>query len=204
MEKVKIAENLFLFAQTDEEGLFANTYLLKGMPNIVVDAGIFVDENVGLVVLTHCHLDHHKFAEEYQKGGAKLAASREAAEELRKASEVVAPRNTREFFNNAPMPIKVGIILSGNQIIENGNFKLRVLNVPGHTPGSIALFDEEKQILFSGDTWYGGNKIGTWNHPGGDFNELQKSVSMLKSLKPKLLCPGHGNAVGEAEEKRQM
>ncbi len=172
--------------------------MLKGKPNILIDAGFLIDEDVDLVILTHCHFDHHKFAKEYQKRGAKILASREAAEELKKASEIVAPKRFRELFKTIPNPIDVDIILEQVDNIENENFKLKVLKVPGHTPCSIALFDEAKKILFSGDTWYGDDVIGTWNHAGGNLNELQKSVNLLKSLNPKLLCPGHGDVVGES------
>ncbi len=197
MEKIKLAENLYMFAQKHKWHIQANTYLLKGKPNILIDAGFFIDEKVDLVILTHCHVDHCKFAREYQKRSAKVAASKEAAKELSEASEIVSSKLARLLFGTKLKQFKVDKILTDGEIIDNGNFKLKVLKVPGHTPGSIALFDEEKRILFTGDTW-NGRQHGTWNHPGGNFNELQNSIDILRNLKPKLLCPGHGDVIGKS------
>ena len=36
--------------------------------------------------------------------------------------------------------------------VDLGGRKLKVIHCPGHTPGSIALLDEEEKLLFSGDT----------------------------------------------------
>lgn len=38
------------------------------------------------------------------------------------------------------------------EVLEAGDYRLEVILIPGHTPGSIALLDREKRILFSGDT----------------------------------------------------
>lgn len=54
-------------------------------------------------------------------------------------------RNHPDLKNN---PIKA---VWENQIINIGNFSLEVLLTPGHTPGSISLFDRRRRILFAGD-----------------------------------------------------
>lgn len=192
VKKIKILKDIILYLQTDEKNLCANTYLLKGEPNILIDAGFKVDEKIELVVLTHSHFDHTHISEQYQKQGAKISASKEASKELAKASDVVAPPLARNHFKTVPTSFETDIILQEGNIISNSNFRLKVIRCPGHTRGSIALFDEEKGILFTGDTWYGKESIGSWNHPGGNFLELQKSVKKLKALNPKLICSGHG------------
>jgi glyoxylase-like metal-dependent hydrolase (beta-lactamase superfamily II) len=63
-----------------------------------------------------------------------------------------------------------------------GPFK--VLHLPGHTPGSVGYFDEEKGILFAGDTLFAGG-VGRTDLPGGDELALQASLRQLFSL------PGH-------------
>jgi glyoxylase-like metal-dependent hydrolase (beta-lactamase superfamily II) len=37
-------------------------------------------------------------------------------------------------------------------ILTAGNRKLRVLHIPGHTPGSVALIDDENKMVFAGDS----------------------------------------------------
>lgn len=47
--------------------------------------------------------------------------------------------------------IKVNIVHEGD-VFDLGGRKLEVIHVPGHTPGSLCLFDNSHQQLFSGDT----------------------------------------------------
>lgn len=47
--------------------------------------------------------------------------------------------------------VKLHSMVEGD-VIDIGNRKLKVIHIPGHTPGSCALLDEENKILFSGDT----------------------------------------------------
>ncbi len=42
--------------------------------------------------------------------------------------------------------------LADGQVFDLGGATLRVVTCPGHTPGSVALLYEERNVLFSGDT----------------------------------------------------
>ena len=42
-------------------------------------------------------------------------------------------------------------------VIELGERPLKVIDIPGHTPGSIAILDEKNRVLVSGDTVQDGN-----------------------------------------------
>ena len=47
-----------------------------------------------------------------------------------------------------------------------GGYTVRVLEIPGHTPGSVAFYDEKRELLFTGDAI--GSGIGVWMVvPGG-------------------------------------
>eukprot|EP01105_Mastigella_eilhardi_P028981 TRINITY_DN997_c0_g1_i1.p1 TRINITY_DN997_c0_g1~~TRINITY_DN997_c0_g1_i1.p1 ORF type:complete len:109 (+),score=11.65 TRINITY_DN997_c0_g1_i1:424-750(+) len=74
---------------------------------------------------------------------------------------------------------------------------LRVLEVPGHSHGHIALWDEARRLLFSGDTWFGGDVVGS--HSPKHAAALYASVDRLRALQPAVLCPGHGPIVFEGE-----
>ena len=50
MEKIKLQENLYVYRQTNEPGVIANTYVLLGNPNILIDAGFLVEEKIGKVM----------------------------------------------------------------------------------------------------------------------------------------------------------
>lgn len=82
-------------------------------------------------------------------------------------------------------PIKAGYDFS------TGEHNLKVLHTPGHSIGSICLYDETTKDLISGDTVFVGG-VGRWDLPSGDFDALVRSVHGLKSLDVKNIYPGHG------------
>lgn len=67
----------------------------------------------------------------------------------------------------------------------------RVLHTPGHTPGSICLYNRDQGILLSGDTlFYGG--YGRTDLYGGDSPALYRSLKKLLALPPDaVVYPGH-------------
>ena len=65
----------------------------------------------------------------------------------------------------------------------------RVLHTPGHTRGSVCLFDGS--TLISGDTLFA-DGFGRTDLPGGDEKAMQRSLAMLRELGYKHLLPGHG------------
>ena len=67
--------------------------------------------------------------------------------------------------------------------------EFKIIKTPGHTPGGISILYEE--VLFSGDTIFGGGYVGRTDFSGGDYEELQKSIEKLKKINYKILCPGH-------------
>jgi len=67
--------------------------------------------------------------------------------------------------------------------------EFKIIKTPGHTPGGRSILYQD--ILFSGDTIFEHGYVGRTDFPGGDYNELQKSIEKLKKVKYKILCPGH-------------
>ena len=49
-------------------------------------------------------------------------------------------------------------------VIDLGNKAYQVLHLPGHSPGSIGLFDVKSKILFSGDAIYDGELLDNFYH----------------------------------------
>ena len=69
-----------------------------------------------------------------------------------------------------------------------------VLHLPGHTPGSIGLWDEKAGVLFSGDTLFYGN-YGRTDLPGGDSAQLFASLKRLLAMDGGIqVYAGHGPA----------
>lgn len=178
-------------------GSDSNIYLIG---NTVVDAGTGLNfarlyeifkvlkkdfENIKLVINTHAHFDHI--------GGngyflnAKIAIHESDANILETGNE---EKSNAEFFNGKLRPRKVDLKLKDGQII-NG---LKVIHTPGHTPGSICLYNEKEKILFSGDTIFA-DGVGRTDLIGGSKEQLKNSLEKLAKLKMGKILPGHGEPV---------
>jgi len=95
--------------------------------------------------------------------------------------------------------------LEDNQVITAGGVRMRVIHLPGHTPGGIALFCERDglRVLFSGDSLFRGT-IGRSDLPGGDEHSLLAALRerILGLPEDTLVYPGHGGSTTVGEEKK--
>ena len=72
------------------------------------------------------------------------------------------------------------------------DLKLQALHTPGHTEGSTCFYSAEESALFSGDVIFQG-ATGRWDLPGGDREQLERSLERLMTLPPPTkVYPGHG------------
>lgn len=93
--------------------------------------------------------------------------------------------------------------LEEGEIVEVGNIKLKVLHIPGHTPGHIALLDEQSQQVIVGDILFSGG-IGRSDFPRGNQSQLVSGIKKkLLTLAPEIVVyPGHGPTTTIGHEKR--
>lgn len=171
-----------------EQKYLNNVYYIDDTKKVQIDAGIVLDKEVDILVLTHCHVDHILKAAEIKKRNPKctVAASEEAAVHIKNWDEV-----TLANIETGIERFRVDLILNEGAQLHTGEYKFKVLKVPGHTSGDIALYEPSKGILFSGDCWFGADDTGRWDLPTGNLKELEASVERLKGLKVNLLCSGH-------------
>lgn len=99
--------------------------------------------------------------------------------------------------------IEVTQYLKAGDKIKIGKGELEVISVPGHSKGSIALYDPEGHFLISGDALFKGS-IGRTDLPGGNYRELIDSISseLLTLPDDTIVLPGHGPASTIGEEKQ--
>ena len=169
---------------------FVSAYvLLRGDEAAVVDTGTsgsaaaILDglaalgaswSNVGHVVLTHNHGDH--------AGG--LAG---VIEEAPGATVYAGDADLGQIQTSAPT-VAVG---DGDEVLGLG-----VFNTPGHTAGSISLFDTETGILVAGDAINGdgGRLTGVNAQFSSDLDLAVESVAKIAALGPRIAAFGHGGA----------
>jgi hydroxyacylglutathione hydrolase len=97
----------------------------------------------------------------------------------------------------------VDVLLKDCDIIEQAEIKLTVMHTPGHSPGGISLYSQDKQILFSGDTLFA-DSIGRTDFPGGSMPQLVRSIREKLFVLPDatIVYPGHGPQTTIGHEKK--
>ncbi len=99
--------------------------------------------------------------------------------------------------------IKIDRYLKPGDKIKIGEGELEVIHVPGHSRGSIALYDKEDGFVISGDALFAGS-IGRTDLPGGSMPQLLDSIkTRLLTLPEKtLVFSGHGAPTTIGREKQ--
>ncbi|MDE6540591.1 MAG: MBL fold metallo-hydrolase [Muribaculaceae bacterium] len=152
------------------------------------------------IVLTHMHLDHCFGANGLHKRyGAPIAASE--ADAILGVS--IAGQAARfGIYLPESEAVRASISLSDGDTVSFGNESLRVIAVPGHSLGGLALYSESGQVVFTGDTLFR-RSIGRTDLPGGNHAQLLKSVRDRLFALPDdtRVLPGHGPATTIGEER---
>ncbi len=149
---------------------------------------------VSTIVLTHYHMDHAGSAKELKDlTNAKVAAHVEDAGFVAGKKPAPKPKNVlfravSSFIKTAPVEVEIEL-KDGDKI---GN--LTVIHTPGHSPGSIALFDEQRKALFVGDTLrFDGSKVtGAPKQFTWDAEKQRESIEKISALNFDIMLPGHG------------
>ncbi len=151
------------------------------------------------IVLTHAHFDHVLGIEALKRAtgaplyvGADEKFMYEHMTEQGKTFGIAVP----------PLPDPEHWVNEGD-VIRAGNFELQVLYAPGHSPGSIALYNAENGVVFVGDVLMRGT-IGRTDFEGGSMEELLRSIRTKLYTLPDAtqVYSGHGPMTTIGEEKR--
>ena len=92
-------------------------------------------------------------------------------------------------------------LLEDGDVIDLGDRAFAVLHLPGHSPGSIALWEAASGILFSGDTVYDGPLVDDCYH--SVVADYLTSLERLRRLPVRVVHGGHFPSFG-AERHRQL
>lgn len=182
-----------------------NTFILfdETKEAIIVDAGCFTSNEENMLnsylaeyklkpvktVNTHCHVDHI-VGVNYVKNTFNIPFFASKPEEYFVASSV---QQAAMFGLNLDKPPKIDSYITEGDTVGFGNSSLKVISVPGHSAGSIALYAEEEQFIIVGDVLFDGS-IGRTDLPGGDYGTLINSIkNKLMTLPGNVrVFPGHG------------
>ncbi len=151
------------------------------------------------IVNTHDHSDHTAGNLSIkERFNVPIYIHRDDAERLKEPQDAVL----NLWFKGDRSP-PADIILEDGDEIKVGDFSLKVIHTPGHTPGGICLLSEEDEVLFSGDTLMAGS-IGRTDLMGGSYKDIILSIKMrLLTLNEGVtVYPGHGGTTTIGHEKR--
>ncbi len=191
-----------------------NTYVVSDETReaVVIDPGCYTrDEQlqlstfieihnlkIKLLLNTHCHIDH-VLGNDFVKDKYKVPLLIHQIEEPQlRAVKNYAPLYGFEGYRGA----EPDGFIDTQELISFGNTKWKILFLPGHSPGHVGFYDDQKKILFSGDVLFAGS-IGRTDLPGGDFDTLIKSIHQQLFTLPDqvVVYPGHGPTTTVGEEK---
>lgn len=145
------------------------------------------------IVITHCDIDHIGGAAALKGAtGASLAIHADDAAVL--AGRVPPPKGGRAMRAIVRLarfrPARADRLLADGDVVAG----LRVVHVPGHTDGSIALVRDDG-VVFSGDAMLASRR-GAPKPPDPrlalDREQATASAGLIRATGARLLLPGHG------------
>ncbi len=184
------------------EGLLeSNTYVAydESKQGVIIDASAnlqlvcdFIKENdisIKHIILTHGHADHVELIGDYIKAfeGADVICHEREPMVLKNPEANVS----RFIFGMERSYDYAYTLVNEGDKICFGNTTLLVLNMPGHTPGSICLLCEKEGIMFTGDVLFA-SSYGRTDFLYGSMTEMMESLRRIRRLGGNIrIYPGH-------------
>ncbi|MDG6931096.1 MAG: MBL fold metallo-hydrolase [Nitrososphaerota archaeon] len=190
----------------------ANSYFVRrGNEGIIIDAGMpgnvrkicgFLKKcdliKVNGIILTHYHVDHAGSAAGLKRATKAPIFIHEEDEpyitgEKEPKHLDLMPKDMKKAY------LKYGAVTVDRKLRDNDSvFGFRVIHLPGHTPGSIALYDGKS--LFSGDSLsvIDGKVQGSFGAYDDDREGMLNGMKKLLELDYEILLPGHGSPLENA------
>jgi glyoxylase-like metal-dependent hydrolase (beta-lactamase superfamily II) len=194
--------------------LRCNMWHIRGRDHdILIDTGMGVrplKKEVALLaerpvtaVQSHSHFDHSGGSHEFDtrlghKCEAHLMTDPHADDEgstdpywpfVRAETFSALPHDGFDWRQYDVRPAPLTGHLDEGDVVDLGNRHFNVLHVPGHSPGSIALWEEETGILFSGDLLYNGDLLDTVYHSNREV--YRESLARIREFPVTAVHGGH-------------
>ena len=198
------AQNTFIVYDDDNRKAFA------------VDAGMYEESErlafdrflrqrelrLQFLINTHLHLDH-------VFGNRFVAETYRVPVYYHKADEFLLPqmKEQGELFGIPVEEIhrcpQSDAAFTGEKTVGFAGREIRLIPVPGHSPGSVVVLLSEDGICFSGDLLFRGG-VGRTDLPGGNTAQLKESLRKIgELLSPDIrILPGHGLDTTVAAERK--
>lgn len=196
---MQLTDDLYAYEWTDYFENNCNSFYIGGNVRALIDPGLtkhvpallekmshngIESKDIRYIINTHSHPDHFEGSEYFYEQNVKIALNKEEMDFLQGSGGKLyglfglgAPQAKIDFF------LPEGLLTLGDE-------EFQIIHVPGHSPGSIALYWPRRKALFPGDVIFNQN-VGRTDFPGGNGSLLKKSISKLSVLDVEWLLPGH-------------
>lgn len=164
----------------------------------------WLGERETLAVASHAHFDHvgnhHEFAQRLcHAAEAHILADPRNDWNLADRYAVV------EMFERLPpdgydrsryrvQPAPATRLVAAGDVIDLGDRIFEVIHVPGHSPGSIALWEKATGVMFSGDAVYDGPLVDDAYH--SHIPTYLETMQRLRELPVEVVHGGHFDSFG--------
>lgn len=194
-----------------------NTYVVwdETKEAVVIDPGCYYPEEGGILcsfirsnglkvkhlLNTHLHFDHIYGNPIIENEFGVLAEANEA--DMPWLTEIRQRLAAFGIHSKVTInPIQPENRLKDGDTIAFGNTVFNVLQIPGHSPGSVVFYSETDGVLFTGDVIFQGS-IGRTDFPDGNHEDLISGIrnKLMTLTDSTVIYPGHGPSTSIGYER---
>ena len=220
-KQFKVSDNITLVQETGVANFMrCNIWHVSGRDfDLVIDTGMGLDSLkhwiMGITnkpikaIVTHCHFDHSGCLHEFDtrlghRLESDILANPDSAARMQAmvytggwtrigiVDPIQHPDYSPETYTVKAAPL-TGYLDEGD-VIDLGDCAWQILHLPGHSPGSIGLWDVKSKTLFSGDALYDGELLDSLYH--SDKSVYLDTLDRIASLGVEVFHAGHYPSFG--------
>jgi len=162
----------------------------------IASLGVTVEK----ILITHGHIDHAGGAAELaEKLDVKIEGPNIADDFLLQS----LPETGQQYGQHDARIVTPDRWLADGDVVEAAGFKFAVIQAPGHSPGSVVLFNDQQRFAFMGDVLFKGS-IGRTDLRQGNHAQLLAAIrdKVLPLGDDVMFLPGHGETSTIGQERK--
>jgi hydroxyacylglutathione hydrolase len=162
-------------------------------------------EHVKRIIFTHTHIDHIGCVREFLDAipGLEIWVHTEEARYLESGDDRIVFGNSmfesmirgQYTVPENTFTLKVARRLEGGEQLNIGGMEFTVYHIPGHSAGSIGLYNKQHKAFLPGDTIYADGAIGRFDLHSADPEKMKASLKFIAGLDIDILLPCHNRIV---------